>query len=514
MSEKNCSAAPFVLDISSPRFAVMREKASAVVHAEAQSTVRREMFGDQLTWRGNGYGIYEPETDSFNEKLARAVRECGVTTLRYPGGIQGDFFRWRETVGEERTPQIDPFSDEYPTLTEKDGERFYPHFGWDEFLRLCKYNGQDAVVQLNAGNGTPEEAAALVRYCERADCRVASYCIGNEVCFKGESVHYMKVNKTPEQYIRFCLELFELIADIRDDICIGIIGMPTGHRLSYHPDWNEKVLTALGDKIDFIDCHIGYSVYFAPAEQSADEICRAHLACAEAVKRHIEKIKRDIAVYGGKNADRIEMQITEWGPLGPYGNSMPGTVFLASVLQVMLNEPRLTAASHLPMLNAPGAPTLVGYRVIDGTEYIWDNTATHAFRMYSEQIGRRVLKTDFTCLTVNTPRAVGFTPIISGADSAGIAVYFDDSTGRGSIFTVNQMLDKNTVFDIRLPFDKIKIEKVTELYSDDLKLTNSPKDLHAVEPKVTANESGICAPRVILTAKPVSVVKTDFCVCE
>ena len=461
--KENNSLSPYILDISSPLFPVMREKAAAVVHSDVQNTVRREMFGDQITWRGNGYGIYEPETDSFNERLTQAVRDCGVTTLRYPGGTQGDYFRWQETVGKERAPQIDPFSDEYPTLAKKDGERYYPYFGWEEFLRLCKHNGQDAVVQLNAGNGTPEEAAALVRHCEQSDCRIASYCIGNEVCFKGESVHYMKINKTPEQYIRFCLEFFELIKDIRENICIGIIGMPTGHMLSYHPDWNEKVLTALGDKIDFIDCHVGYSVYFAPKEQEPDDVIRTHLASATAVKRHIEKIKRDIAVYGGENADKIEMQITEWGPLGPYGNAMPGTVFLASVLQVMLNEPRLTAASHLPMLNAPGAPVLVGYRVIDGVEHFWENTATHAFRMYASQIGRAVLKTDFTCLLVNTARHVGLQPIISAADSASVAVYFDENSGKGSIFTVNQMLNKNTVFDVRLPFDNIRIERVTEL---------------------------------------------------
>ena len=63
---------------------------------------------------------------------------------------------------------------------------------------------------------------------------------------------------------------------------------------------------------------------------------------------------------------------------------------------MVLAEPKITAANHLPMINHYDAPNLLGSLLdlsVTGEEAYWDNIQTHVFRMYSAQSGRQVLDT-------------------------------------------------------------------------------------------------------------------------
>ncbi|MBO5649182.1 MAG: hypothetical protein J6S76_04650, partial [Clostridia bacterium] len=210
---------PFVLDVSDSSYETNEQQTTVTVSKDAVNTVKKELFGDNLSWRGNGYGVYDPETDSFNETLLEAIKNCGVTTLRYPGGIEGDYFIWHETIGEDRELQMDPFSSQYPTYyAGGDGKKYYPYFGLEEFMEMCTQIGIEAVVQLNAGTGTPKDAADLVRWCEEHNYPVSSYAIGNEVHFAEERVMFTRSTKTPEEYIDFANEVYAELGELADTV--------------------------------------------------------------------------------------------------------------------------------------------------------------------------------------------------------------------------------------------------------------------------------------------------------
>jgi len=90
------------------------------------------------------------------------------------------------------------------------------------------------------------------------------------------------------------------------------------------------------------------------------------------------------------------------------------------------------------------------------------------------------------------------------------AVYYDKESKTGTVFAVNQSVDKNMVFNIELPFERIKITAVTELFSSDPKLANSKTAPYNTEPKsykiADKDFNGV----ITLTIKPISVVKIDF----
>lgn len=502
------NAPNFILDVSGSSYETNAKHTTVKVGSDSVNTVKKELFGDNISWRGEGYGIYNKDTDSFNAKLVEMIKKAGITTLRYPGGIEGDYFRWKETIGADRIPQIDPFSKDYPTYASVNGVKYYPYFGWEEFMRLCEATETEAVVQLNAGTGTPKEAADLVKWCIDNRYPVSSYAIGNEVNFAEERVAGVRSTKTIEEYIAFANEVYAELGDLADKIELGILGLPYGHALCRDAAWDRTVLKALGDKIDFIDCHLAYAPYFTSPSDNDTDIYKSYMASSTYIRTMIEREKENISTYTSRS-DEIKIQITEYGPMGTYYNGTVGAVFLASLLQVMANEPMISSANHLPMINHPAAANLVGYDPRNVREYYWDNVCTYIFRWYSEQAGRGVLSIDADIPTFSA-KAIGLIPNVVKADMSNTAVYYDKSTMTGTVFAINQSVDKNMVFDIDLPFGSIKITGISELYSSNPKKANSGTNPYGTVPRNISPKDEVYSGTVIITSKPISVVRIDF----
>ena len=108
-----------------------------------------------------------------------------------------------------------------------------------------------------------------------------------------------------------------------------------------------------------------------------------YLAASVWIQELIETEKQTIHDAAGDRYDDIDIQITEYGPIGgSYPNSLAGAIFLASFFNVVLAEPKITAANHLPMINHYDAPNLLGSLLdlsVTGEEAYWDNIQTHVF---------------------------------------------------------------------------------------------------------------------------------------
>lgn len=500
----------FFLDLSGTNYETEEKHVECFFSDQSVNTVKEAIFGDNISWRGSGYGVWDDSAKQLNQKLVDAIVKAGVRSLRYPGGCEGDYFHWNESIGVDRVPQIDPFSSEYPTYDAANGSRYMPDFGFDEFMQLCDAANIPAVIQLNAGTGTPEEAADLVKYCIEKNYNVSSFCIGNEVNMKDEHIEDLSVTKTPKQYIDFFDKTYAALGDMADRVEMGIIALPASHGLNFIRSWDKKVISALCDKIDFIDFHFGYSPYFTSADDNIEDIYRCYLASYAYVEQMIATAKDEITQYGGANADNISIQITEYGPMGTYYNSVVGSIFLASELEVFLAEPRITSANHLPMINHPAAANLVGYFRDGENEYFWDNVCTYVFRWYEEQCGRAVLDGTVEASVFSSGK-IGLIPAISDAKSANCTVYYDAETGEGSFFLTNRSMTSNQRFDVTLPFPQVRITSVAELYDPDPSAYNYYTSPDRVVPTTyeTAEDS-VSEGTVSLITKPISLVRVDF----
>jgi len=89
--------------------------------------------------------------------VIRMLRESNLPVLRWPGGNFVSGYHWRDGVGPR---------DERPTLPNPAWGNAEPNlFGTDEFVAFCRAVGCEPMICVNAGSGTPEEAAAWVEYC-------------------------------------------------------------------------------------------------------------------------------------------------------------------------------------------------------------------------------------------------------------------------------------------------------------------------------------------------------------
>jgi hypothetical protein len=52
----------------------------------------------------DGYGVWDEANQCLVASLVEAIRDSGITHLRYPGGIEGDYFHWNEAIGKNPNP--------------------------------------------------------------------------------------------------------------------------------------------------------------------------------------------------------------------------------------------------------------------------------------------------------------------------------------------------------------------------------------------------------------------------
>lgn len=501
------------LNLADDRYATSEQVVAVTATADAINTVKSGIFGVNQRYPEGAFGILNEETHTFDETRLEMIRNSGVTHLRIPGGIEGDYIHWNESIGpvDERIPQVYCW----------DGSSFVLTFGPEEWIELCKLTGTSLTVQLNAGNGTPQEAVDFIRYCLDSGVEIESIAVGNEVHMEEELVEGIHVTKTPEEYLAFYNEVLvlmgeELIAELdAKSIPFGCIGLPRSHALSYHRKWDDTVLPGVNVPADFIDIHIAYSPYAvadvitAPREQLHKALLASHVYVKKLLDMEVATIE--------KYSPDTMIKMTEFGPMSvgssisnendAYGSA--GCLFLASCLQVMIAEPKVISADYLPLCYIPQVTNAL-FGAHDGSQTYWVTSVGHVFKMYSEQIGREVLSVTIENSRTFKSQATGLIPRQLNVPEGEGAVYFDPTTGEGSLILINRAYSDNTVFDVTLPYANAKITKVTELWNENYSVNNTVADPDVLAPVELPFDVQPIDGKITVATKPVSLVKIDF----
>jgi alpha-N-arabinofuranosidase len=224
----------------------------------------RNLFGSFLEHLGRAIyeGIYDPgsklsDANGFRKDVISEIRQMGVPIVRYPGGNFVSGYDWLDGVGpKESRPHV--LDKAWNTINTN-------QFGTNEFMAWCKAAGTEPLMGLNLGTGTPEQAAALVEYCNAdrgtkwSDLRrkhgiaepykVKNWCLGNEMDGPWQIGHMsateygIKAQDTARQ-MRYVDPSLRLIA-------CGSSGpfMPT------YLEWDREVLEQCYDYVDGLSLH-------------------------------------------------------------------------------------------------------------------------------------------------------------------------------------------------------------------------------------------------------------------
>jgi len=173
--------------------------------------------------------------------VVRLLKESRLPILRWPGGNFASGYHWEDGVGPTEARPTRPnyaWGGVEPNL-----------FGTDEFVAFCRAVGCEPMICLNAGDGTPEEAAHWVQYCNaKADTlagalraanghpepyNVRHWEIGNELWGRWQ-VHWT----TPTGYVDRYRQFAQAVLAADPTIKIYACGAP----VMWGKAWNDTLI--------------------------------------------------------------------------------------------------------------------------------------------------------------------------------------------------------------------------------------------------------------------------------
>ncbi|HEV2474685.1 MAG TPA: alpha-L-arabinofuranosidase C-terminal domain-containing protein, partial [Chthonomonadales bacterium] len=325
----------------------------------------------------------------MDRQIVMLARALHASALRYPGGNFAEGYHWQDALGmPERRPT---------TRNAAWGGAEPNRFGINEYMRLCRIMGAQPQLVVNAGNGTPQEAAGWVSFCNsslrnryglmRASSSspepydVSLWEIGNELYGPWEIGHTDAAGNA-QRYVEF------RNAMLAADKSIHLIATGKGNEysadgLKRDAQWNDELLRQAvangGPAPDYLSIHpllplpsIAGNAGYQQSYQSAMAFpTYFESALAPEVSHEIQ------AVEGPKASTKIA--VTEWGLIvggagwqnNPNANQLAGALFCARFLNALLRRSdTVTLANVTGLMHGGGIKKDRGMVYVDPQYYV------------------------------------------------------------------------------------------------------------------------------------------------
>lgn len=330
----------------------------------------------------------DDNVDGLDPDVLKRTQAWHPPLLRWPGGNFASGYHWRDGIGPRGLR---------PTRRNAAWGGIEPnHFGTHEFMDFCRRAGAQSQLTVNAGDGTPEEAAAWVRYCngpaddeygkQRAANGASSpfnvkiWEVGNEL-YGGWQIGHTDPAGNAARYVRFRDAMLaadptlKLIATGKADEFT-----PEGLRRDF--EWDRALLQTAGADggamPEWLSIHplvplpgiMTHSTY----EEQYDSAMAHPYFLGETLLPQLADLIRDVA---GSRA-RTRIAVTEWGIIvggsewrqSPNHDSLAGAIFNALTLNAILrNSDWVTLANMTALMHGGGIKKWNGVTYVDPQYY-------------------------------------------------------------------------------------------------------------------------------------------------
>jgi alpha-N-arabinofuranosidase len=308
------------------------------------------------------------------------LKAMHLTELRF-GGNFSSYYHWRDGIGPE---------DKRVTMKNIAwGIPEYNNFGTDEFLQLCDLVGAAPQFDLNMGSGTPEEAAAWVRYIREHHKGPVFYEIGNELYGKWQ-VGYPTINEVAARTLAFSKAVKSV--DPNAEIIATGLGPITDGK------WNAAQLTNPMGTFDYLSLHFILGTNH-PEHKSAtpDFVAAAAYALPFAVGPYFDKVQAQVDA-DPNHRDKVHFAATEWlfnsrgygernfTDESPSWMNEGGAVMAAGFLNTLLRH-----SGQVKIANMTGSQEFAG--IWKRREQVYAVPAYYAFQLYTAVKGNTLLPT-------------------------------------------------------------------------------------------------------------------------
>lgn len=378
---------------------------------DENATFSIQFSGKGKLWADEVSLMPEDSAYGWRTDVLNLLRELKPNILRFPGGCYADIYHWYKSVGDPfKRPAADNFfwsglPHDY-RLTDKQGERHYrltePNdVGTDEFMKLCELTGSEALICVNLGTGTPEEAADWVEYCNgdtntkngrmRAlnghpePYNIKYWQIGNEMNGSHE-IGYSGL----EGYVKGYINFYKAMKKVDPSIKFLADGADS--------EWNRGVLKSAGEFVDYLDIHLYPGIGIDICCNTSENIFRAIMSRSFEHERYLCSAINDIKDCGYEG--RIKLAICEW-------NFSGGGWGAARARFAMLGNAILSAATlnmfqrHSDIVEIANFSNLTNAWwascIITNSTNSFSTPEYHTLSLYSHNCGEKPLSVSVEC---------------------------------------------------------------------------------------------------------------------
>jgi len=445
--------------------------------------------GSGTLWVGSVSLMPDDHIAGFRKDVVESLKSMGPSNIRWPGGNAVSVYHWEDAIGDrdKRPPRF------IRELWETND------VGIDEFIELCNLIGTKPYIAVNAGDGTPEEAANLVEYCNGnvntmygksrsqngnlKPYNVELWGIGNEMFGNWQNGHVDE-----ETYARRHRDIAKEM--LSKDSTIKIVA--TGARYWKYPRWNQALFKLAGDYFDYLSLHSYAKKYRRHMKKEdlkdtkfAEEFYYYIVSAPYGIEEQIIETDREIRKAF---TDRSEIRIAfdEWNcwayrvPYEEVDFALRDGLYTAGIFHAFRRQHKaLILANFSKVVNAIAMIRVNPYGMFLNPQYL-------VFKIYINHSGPRLLFSQVHCdqfpapeYEKGRPQAIGHIPYLDVSATMsgdGETIY---------LAVVNLHIDR--IMETELKIEEFKFSspiKIYELFHKDYMAENSFQE----PDKLTINE--------------------------
>ena len=408
------------------------------------------VFGMHLEWAESGNGVVD-RNGGLRGEVVDAFKELKVPLFRFPGGIHADYYDWRSgTRPRGERPNAEN------VFTKKSEPQL---FGSPEFVALLKQTSAQALITANYGTGRPDHAAAWAQYFRDAGVAVRYWEVGNEIYLADpgkDQPNGKRISRSGRQYAEDFPRFRDAIRAVMPDSKVGLIAHVDSGAFPMSPgpqrQWTTEMLAALRAPGDFVAVHNAYApviINDSNRFENDNARARAYKAMYAAPRQTAEDLNTVAGLLDRTPTTRgLPIAITEWGPLfgvsgrpdmtaiyADQSRTMAAAIYTASVLDVMLSNPRVMMATYTNPVHK-----WYGSLLTDTDRGLVRTPSYHVFALYRSRFETRLVP-----VTTTTRQFASETTGLVHAQNDAPEVLARASTSAGgerlTIMLVNRSLD-------------------------------------------------------------------------
>lgn len=406
--------------------------------------------------------------DGMDPDVIRMAREMKTPLVRF-GGNFTSAYHWTDGVGprDKRTNKINLAW----------GIPEYNSFGTDEFLNFCREIGAQPQIALNLGSGTPEEAAAWVRYVDEHWSTHSGLLweLGNEL-WGDWNLAYPTREELAGRTARFSAAVRAV------DPTARLIA--TGADPDAFKSWNAIQLTNPPGTFNYLSAHfvVGTSEVLLK-DATPDFIDAAAFALPVELERKLKEEQQQIDGTSGYK-DKVHVAFTEWLFVGnrdgaPIFTNTGGAIITGGFLNMLMRN-----ADIVPISDMTGIMDFAG--IWKNRSQVYASPGYYVFKMYANADAAKLVSVTTDAGSYSVANGVKRLPDIASVPYLDVTAALSQDGKTLTLFCVNRSLDRDISTSIRLhDFAPAATASVRTLSSHALTDGNDEDSPHRVVPAET-----------------------------